>query len=223
VEFDLHGHTNASRLDNLFFGVAKYSPTQAVKQAKKVGLSGIAITDHNTLDGVNEALEAGKKHNLIIVPGVELITRCGARFPHLLALGITEETIKGDKIPSFGKTEDIINWIHRYGGVAIAVHPRQNIFDRMDQLHVTFVSFSLKQIEKLAPFLDGVEIASPHISAKTSKELINLAEKYNLAQLKSSDFHKLEKIGLYRTKILAACANWQMVIEAIRKRKIVCS
>lgn len=218
MEFDLHGHTRASPLDGI-----KYSPTEAVRRAKEVSLDGIAISDHETFNGIEEALAAGKKYNLIVIPGVEIITRCGNRFPHLLALGLTPRIIKGDKIPTFGKTRKVIEWIHHWGGVAIAVHPRQNIFDRMDQFHVTIVSFSLTQIEKLAHLLDGVEICSPHISIGTGEKLIKLAEKYNLAQLKSSDFHKLENIGLYRTKISETCSDWEMVIRAIKNRRIICS
>ena len=50
---DLHIHTTASD------GTA--TPEEVVRLAKKKGFSLIAITDHDTMDGVKEAMEAGKK------------------------------------------------------------------------------------------------------------------------------------------------------------------
>jgi len=61
---DLHVHTNFS--DGVF------TPTQAVAYASQVGLSAISITDHDTVDGVQEAVEAGKKYGVEVIPGIEL-------------------------------------------------------------------------------------------------------------------------------------------------------
>ena len=61
---DLHTHTTASD--------GSYCPTSIVELAKKVGVSAIAITDHDTTDGIDEALGAGLKNNIEVVPGVEI-------------------------------------------------------------------------------------------------------------------------------------------------------
>lgn len=61
---DLHTHTIAS--DGIL------TSEQLVKKAKGIGLSAIAITNHDQVKGIPEAIEAGKKYKLGIVPGVEL-------------------------------------------------------------------------------------------------------------------------------------------------------
>ena len=61
---DLHIHTTASD--------GSLTPTQVVQLARKKGFSLIAVTDHDTMGGVAEALEAGKKYNVDVVPGVEI-------------------------------------------------------------------------------------------------------------------------------------------------------
>jgi 3',5'-nucleoside bisphosphate phosphatase len=61
---DLHAHTTASDGDQ--------SPTALVWWAKCVGLSAIAVTDHDTTGGIAEATEAGKKYGIEVVPGIEL-------------------------------------------------------------------------------------------------------------------------------------------------------
>ncbi len=64
--FDMHVHTTTS--DGL------WSPTEIVRLAKERGLSGLAITDHDTLDGLAEAAEAAEKFGVKLIFGVELST-----------------------------------------------------------------------------------------------------------------------------------------------------
>lgn len=63
---DLHVHTNCS--DGTF------TPAEAVHCAKKAGLRAIAITDHDTVDGLDEAFAEGEKAGVEIIAGVELST-----------------------------------------------------------------------------------------------------------------------------------------------------
>ncbi len=63
---DYHIHT--------WFSDGAASPASIVEQAKKHGYEKIAITDHDGTDGVKEALEAGKKAGLEVIPGIELAT-----------------------------------------------------------------------------------------------------------------------------------------------------
>ena len=61
---DLHLHTTASD------GTA--SPAQTVQTARELGLTAIAVTDHDTVSGVNEALAHGAALGVEVVPGVEV-------------------------------------------------------------------------------------------------------------------------------------------------------
>ncbi|MCL5091105.1 MAG: PHP domain-containing protein [Patescibacteria group bacterium] len=61
---DLHTHSNAS--DGVLM------PEALVQKAKEIGLSAMALTDHDQVSGVSKALESGKKIGLEVVPGVEL-------------------------------------------------------------------------------------------------------------------------------------------------------
>jgi len=63
-KIDLHIHTSYSD------GID--SPKKVVEKALKIGLSAIAITDHDTTDGIDEAIRWGSKFGIEIVPGVEL-------------------------------------------------------------------------------------------------------------------------------------------------------
>ena len=77
---DLHVHTTASD--------GQYTPSQIIQKASEKNLKVIAITDHDTFAGVNEAIEEGKKYGLIVVPGIELNISFPTGEFHLLGLGI---------------------------------------------------------------------------------------------------------------------------------------
>jgi predicted metal-dependent phosphoesterase TrpH len=64
---DLHAHTTASD--------GTHTPTQLVERAIKRGLSVLGIADHDTIDGLAEAMEAGQRLGIQIVPAVEFSLR----------------------------------------------------------------------------------------------------------------------------------------------------
>ncbi len=76
---DLHLHSTAS--DGLV------SPAQVVRQAVSAGLSGIALTDHDTVDGIAEAMDEAERHGLDFLHGAELSANEPGRSIHLLAYG----------------------------------------------------------------------------------------------------------------------------------------
>jgi 3',5'-nucleoside bisphosphate phosphatase len=62
----------------------EYSPRQLVEMAKKEGLAVIALTDHNTVNGITEALITGEKYGVEIVPGIEIDVSFLDRTFHIL-------------------------------------------------------------------------------------------------------------------------------------------
>jgi predicted metal-dependent phosphoesterase TrpH len=61
---DLHLHTTASD--------GQFSPAEVVTRALKIGLSAIAVTDHDTTQGVDEAMRSAQGKPLHVIPGVEI-------------------------------------------------------------------------------------------------------------------------------------------------------
>lgn len=80
---DLHLHTIASD--------GALTPSQLVSEAKAKGFFAIAITDHDTTAGLEEALTAGKKFGIEVIPGIELSTLEGEREIHLLGYYLNPE------------------------------------------------------------------------------------------------------------------------------------
>jgi predicted metal-dependent phosphoesterase TrpH len=77
VKADLHLHTTASD--------GRLEPKEIVSLAIKVGLDVIAVTDHDTIDGVVPALAAASdSHSLTVIPGVEINTDVARGEVHIL-------------------------------------------------------------------------------------------------------------------------------------------
>ncbi len=76
----LHVHTKMSDGD--------LSPRDVVRYAKERDLSAVAITDHDTVDGIEEALDAGKEFRIEVIPGTELTMRYMQRPIHVVGLDI---------------------------------------------------------------------------------------------------------------------------------------
>lgn len=80
---DLHTHSQAS--DGM------QSPTANVELAKQKGLAAMALTDHDTVAGVAEALHAGEELGIEVVAGVEISTRAGGKDIHVLGYYVNIE------------------------------------------------------------------------------------------------------------------------------------
>src|SRR5690348_973254 len=63
-DIDLHAHTTASD--------GEHVPATLVALAAEAGLTAVAVTDHDTTAGVHEALDAGSRLGIEVVPGIEL-------------------------------------------------------------------------------------------------------------------------------------------------------
>ena len=90
---DLHVHTTAS--DGTF------SPAGVVREAARIGLSAIAITDHDTAAGYAEAAAEGKRCGVEVVPGIEISTKFRASV-HFLGYYIDVDA------PAL---REVLNWI----------------------------------------------------------------------------------------------------------------
>lgn len=73
---DLHLHSTASD--------GSLAPAGLIARAAHAGLAALSLTDHDTLDGIDEALAAGRRCGIEVLPGVEISACCGEGEIHLL-------------------------------------------------------------------------------------------------------------------------------------------
>lgn len=134
-QFDLHLHTTAS--DGI------QSPSQVVVMAASKGINTISITDHDTLEGIKEAREAGKRHGVYVIPGIELSTKFKGKNIDILGYHISESE---ELLKILQKIRD-----HRENRA-------QLIIEKFCELGMLITSEDVKKYSK------GDVIARPHIA-----------------------------------------------------------
>lgn len=149
-KIDLHCHS-------WFSGDGVSSPESLIAAARKKGLHGFALTDHNTSDGCRYLLDKGLVRedglpvdDFLVIPGVEVTTAEG----HLLCLGVILPYLKGT--PAL----EVCRMVHAMGGIAIPPHPydlfragiRESVLDtlEMDALEVFNAATTLKRYNRQA-------------------------------------------------------------------------
>lgn len=90
---DLHTHS--------VFSDGKYTPQQLIDEAVEKNISAIALTDHNTIDGVYELLESARGKDIMAIPAVELSTVHNGKELHIVGLFIPVDAL--DKVTEFLK------------------------------------------------------------------------------------------------------------------------
>ncbi|HYE83928.1 MAG TPA: PHP domain-containing protein [Clostridia bacterium] len=143
---DLHIHTTAS--DGLL------SPDEVVLWAKVKRLAAIGITDHDTINGIDQALEASAKYVVEVIPGIELSTLFEEEEIHILGYYIDYKApwlldiLKKIQNSRYERAERIVNKLNNLG-----------------------VNITLKQVRDIA---EKGAIGRPHIArAMISKGYIN--------------------------------------------------
>lgn len=80
MKYDLHNHS--------YFSDGELSPEALVLAAHEASIDVLALTDHDTVDGLPRAHVAAKEVGLVLVPGVEISSRWERMDIHVLGLGI---------------------------------------------------------------------------------------------------------------------------------------
>ncbi|MGQ1946739.1 PHP domain-containing protein [Geofilum sp. OHC36d9] len=187
---DLHIHTTASD--------GSFTPTELIDYAVKKKLSAIAITDHDTMSGIQEAQSYIRNNNLALefIPGMEVSTN----FPaspygiHILAYFIDKNEEKLKNILKSVRNEiqrnslsspEAIKIINKYGGLAVLAHPKDYF------LNLNELDDLLGQLTRVG--LKGIECIYPTHSEAETKSFKKLASQHELLITGGTDFHGTRK------------------------------
>jgi len=167
MKYDLHIHTHYSACSVL-------RPETILKIAKKVGLDGIAVADHDTIKGGIEVSKANKDKDFEVIPAIEVSTDKG----HVLGLYVNKE-IKSREFFS------VVDAIKKQGGIVILAHP----FRLLPHLRSKVKGINIKK------YLDAVECYNARTSYFGNRKAMRVAEKFNLAKTGGSDAHFSFEVG----------------------------
>jgi len=179
------------------------TPEEIVDAALTDGLEAIAITDHNTVEAIEEVRQAAAERGLCVFPGIELSTTGG----HILVLFRTDMPIKelhdfvdyvgvdlegrGDTIvQARGNTEEVLEKVEERGGLAIAAHVERWPSGFLE----TNQSRRVKRAIHGSDHLSALEITVPRNKGLWNAGNVRGYPKQR-ACIQGSDAHALEDIG----------------------------
>lgn len=77
IKADLHTHTH--------FSDGYHTPGELIQKAKTAGLTHLAITDHDNVDAIDEAIEIASRYDIELIPGTEISAEHNGKETHILA------------------------------------------------------------------------------------------------------------------------------------------
>ncbi len=186
---DMHCHSS--------FSDGNLSPEQVAKNLSDSGVTYAALADHNTLAGLASFRRALTQYGIGFVSGIEITTEHKSQVLHLLAYGFdpdfpellallrkkdnNKETSNGTNLRSFLTAAQIIELIHRAGGIIVFAHPIKTEPD-IEKLQVI-----IDELQKLG--LDGIEAIYGYNSVDEENKLVEIAAKSNLLVSAGTDYH----------------------------------
>ncbi len=188
MRLDLHNHTRYSP-------DSRVDPRDLVATAKRLGLDGIAVTDHNSVGGVRLAEEAAKL-DFLVIPGTEVSSREG----HILAYGVQEQIPRGLSVL------DTIDRVVALGGIPVAAHPYR-FWSGIGQSGIVS-----------APFR-AYETRNARTLRRANLRAMRLARARRVAETGGSDSHYLDEVARATTDIDGGVLDVDGVLQALEQGK----
>jgi predicted metal-dependent phosphoesterase TrpH len=190
LKLDLHLHS-------CYSDDAGGTPEEIIKLLKKKGLQGMALTDHNTIEGSLKARRVAP-HDFLVIPGVEVSTADG----HLLALNVTENIPRGVSV------EETIETILGHGGIPIVPH-----------LFRLFSGIKKDKLLKIQTKISALEVFNGCSVPRTNLKTAKIARAFNLGGTGGSDAHDPRYVGYAYTIVDSTDLRIDTVLSELQKKK----
>jgi predicted metal-dependent phosphoesterase TrpH len=186
MKIDLHTHTSYGS------ACAYMDPDQLVERAKFMGLDGVCITEHDQIWDVEALARLKKKHDFLVIGGVEVSTDCG----EILVFGLHESVL------NIFKAQDLKETVDEAGAVMILAHPFRY---KPDLLAAYFRSTSTGESgtnvletvcrQPLFTMIDALEVYNGHSGFDEVEFTHLVAERLHLKGAGGSDAHASLEVG----------------------------
>lgn len=198
---DLHIHTNR------YSSCSVLEPAELVEEAKRIGLDGFCLTEHNALWKPKEVEALAEGKGLTILRGNEITTTQG----DVLVFGL-EEDIK-DVIT----VHELRRKVDRAGSMMIAAHPfRGFLMFGFSELSLTVEEAARREVFQ---YVDGLEICNSRVTDQENDLSRQVAEQLRLPGVGGSDAHTGHEVGICVTEFQRPIGNEKDLIAELKGRR----
>jgi predicted metal-dependent phosphoesterase TrpH len=199
---DLHTHSYP-KSDDSFMSV-----DDLVDAAKKRGLDGVCLTEHDTFWAIEETRTLSRRHQFLVLPGVELNTDGG----HVVAFGL-EGYVFGLHKPSF-----LRDTVDQRGGIIVAAHPYRRRFLEEPGRDPAVRDEMLKRAvsDDFFRHCDAVEGINGRGSEAENRFSRDIQVQLRMKSIGGSDAHRVEQLGTAATRFQEKITCLSDLIKALR-------
>ena len=195
---DLHVHTSPAS------PCASSSVDEIILEAKRIGLDGICLTDHNYQWDKEDIRKLRNKHQFLVLGGNEITTVQG----DMVVFGLDED------IQGIIALKDLAEKVAAVDGFMIAAHPfRGFLAVSGDKLGLDVERAAARPMFFL---VDGVETLNSKVTANESRFCGQVAEALKLPVTGGSDAHLSGEVGVYATRFSKKIENEEELMAALR-------
>ena len=183
---DIHTHTYPTSVDSFI------EADELIVEAKRIGLDGVCITDHDGFWDHREVEELSKRHDFLVLPGCEVTTEEG----HLLVYGL-KRYIFGMHRAGFVKDK-----LDRERGAMVVAHPYRRTYRKGAHTDEDAYAEMMDRAARNHVFgmVDAVEVMNGRGLPEENAFSGDMARRFGLPGTGASDAHRLEDLGSYATE-----------------------
>jgi predicted metal-dependent phosphoesterase TrpH len=198
MRIDLHVHTYPRST------CSSIDPIELVREARRIGLDGICLTEHQSLWHPHETEELAKDEGIRIFRGNEITTDQG----DILVFGY-EEDVQG--IVTIQELHDAVT---KAGGFMIAAHPfRGFLVFGIGQLQMNVDQASQRRVFQ---YVNALEVRNGKVTEQENDMARQVAEKLDMPGVAGSDAHLIDEVGKWVTIFERNIQNEQDLIEELQ-------
>ncbi len=195
---DLHVHTSPA-------SPCSSAPVDSlIEEAKRIGLDGICLTDHNYVWDRDRVEELRQRHGFLILRGNEITTNQG----DILVFGL-EKNIQG-----IVDLKDLRREVDEAGGFMIVAHPfRGFLVVGVDQAGLTPEKAMARPLFR---YVDAVEVLNGKVTESENDFASRVTEGLGLPATGGSDAHEVGEVGLYATEFYGTIESEEDLLNALK-------
>lgn len=198
---DLHMHTSPAS------PCASDSVDAMIAEAKRIGLDGVCLSDHNYVWSAEAIKALREKHDFLVLRINEIVTEQG----DMLVFGFYED------VQGIIKLDELKKRVEAVGGLIVAAHPFRGFLTfGADDVGLTSEKAMAREMFK---WVDGVETLNGKVTATENGLAQNVAEGLGLLATGGSDAHDISTVGTYATSFSEPINNEAELLAALKEGK----